>query len=668
MRRRLGVLATVLGVCTLLASSASAGEPPLAFVQGETLSATCAELASEGVEIAIRNETGGKRLAKVAPVGFSDSEGTAVPIADVCGGLYVTPPSVRLEGAAEATVKLRGKAAREGAFTGSLTLSAPKGRVARRAVQIASEPIPATATPLVESQSAQRNHLDARDQEPLWIPVDLPVKELPRLPSGEEATTLGALAGSNGAIAVTYSGDRKRLTDTTSLVGLNLSDAGPGSYTGAVDLLPENEEAGKVSLSLTMTTWWPFPATLLVLGIVIGVWVQRQTGRTQPRAQLLSRIEALGDRLDQKKAKLEQAAGQGSNRKPWGEFGITDVGKLQSDLQALVIERTRGPVVKIDEEVLKDLRAKVAAVETQIDLLGEIPGHTEELESALEKRRKEQPGADELPPLGDGESGDPRLVAKATETLAGAHVQAQKLKSLVEKIDTKAAQISTLAALEAKLSEFWAAKKSLSDRDSTKTGEVDKALRMIRQLLFTATSSEDLTAAAGKFQPAAELIADLWLAPKAAAAPLPMAIRELGAAPVAAALEAPQIQIHTDGTAQIQVVAPPAVSAPPSISAVPPQAPTAALPATPEPRLSDNETERKLELAKWSQVIVILLAGLVAFSAGMQVLYVGKPWGSSCWDWLAIFVWGIGVQATVTALGTSIDAAALLRRVPGAPR
>lgn len=668
MRRRLGMAGTVLVVCMSVASLAGAGEPPLGFVKAEPLRTTCAELASEGVAIAIRNETGGKRLAKVTPAGFSDAEGAAVPIADVCGGLYVTPPSLRLEGAAEATVTLRGKAARESSFAGSLTLSAPKGRVARRTVQIVSEPIPDTATPLVESQSVGRDHLDPTDQEPIWIPVDLPLSKLPRLSSSAKATTLGALAGSNGAVAVTYSGDRKRLTDTTSLIGLKVSDAGPGSYTGAVDLLPEDEEKGKVSISLTMTTWWLFPAALLVLGILIGIWVQRQTGRTQPRAQLLVRIEALGDRLEQARGKLEQAAaGCASGVKRWGAFEIVDVDKLIRDLSALVVERTRGPVVKIDEEVLKDLRARVAAVETQIDLLAEIPSHAEELESALDKRRAEQPGPDDLPPLGDGEGGEPRLVAKATGALVGARVQAQKLKPLVEAIDARAVQVATLAALEARLSELWTAKKRLSDRDSTKTGDLEKALRLIRQLLFDATGSDDLAAAAAKFQPAAELIADLWLAPKAAVAPLPMAIRELGAEHVAATVEAPQIQIQTDGTAQIQVVAtPPAATATPSPSAaVPPPPQTTPLPPTPEPRLSDGETDRKLELAKWSQVIVVVLAGVVAFSAGMQLLYVGKAWGSSFWDWLAILAWGIGVQASVTALGTSIDAAALLRRISG---
>lgn len=657
MKRSSGLIGVTVMVCVLgtgPAAAAEPAEPPIAFVKTDPLSATCAELASEGVEVAIRNETGAEQLAKLAPVEFSDADGASVAIAEVCGGLRVTPPKVSLDGAESTTVKLEGDAAREGSFSGTLTLSAARGRVARRSVSIVSEPIPAEATPLVESQNANRNHLDPGDQGPIWVPVDLALKELPRLPSSKKPATLGALAGSNGAIAVTYSGERKKLTDTTSLIGLNVSDSGPGSYTGTVDLLPSDEEAGKVTLGLTMTTWWPFPAIVLIIGIVIGVWLLRQTGLVQPQGQLLKRIEDLGARLSGAKRKLDEAADSSGKAETWGAFYITDVETLQDKLRERVLTSTKGVVIKIDEEVLKDLKTRIAAVETQIELLAEIPDHAGSLEAALGKRtgKPELP----LPPLTDGQSGDPRLVVKANEAMTGSKVKAAELKPLVEKIDTRIAEIATLAGLENRLSELWAEKLRLEkDMGEERLTELVKSLKTIRQLLFKAVGSEDFAAATTKIQQALTLIIDLGLEPKRAVA---MAVRDLGILTLSANVEAPQIEIQTDGSTQVRWAAPASSSTAPASSTTP-------LPTTPKPQLSKKEAGRQLHLARWNQAIVILLAGLTALASGMALLYVGKAWGGSFWDWLAIFVWGIAAQTTVSALATSIDGAALLRRVSG---
>jgi hypothetical protein len=669
MRCWRGALGAVLVMCMWVlpepaaAAEPAAAEPPLAFVDAETLSVSCTELASDGVEIAIRNETGAKQRATLAPVEFSDAEGTAVPVAKVCGGLHVRPSSVLLKGAAGARVKLEGDAAREGNFSGSLALSAASGRVARRSLVITSEPIPGAATPLVESQSTERSHLDPIDQDPVWIPVNLALAELPPPPSGETPATLGALAGSNGAVAVTYSGERKRLTNTSSLIGLELGDSGPGSYTGNVDLLPDDEEAGKVTLNLTMTTWWLFPAVLLVIGVIIGVWLQRQTGLTQPEAQLLKRITGLTTRLEEETQKLREAASSKSKEESWGAFRIGNVAKLQDDLRDLVSQSTRGPIIKLDEEVLKDLKAKVAAVEAQIHLLGEIPDHAGDLESALEKLSHGRPPTTDLPPLGAGQSpqDDPRLVAKSKEALKGATVEADELKPLIEAIDAHTTQIGTLKGLEARLSEFWIAKQRLEEKlGEEKVAALAKSLRSIHELLLIAVGSEDLTSAATKLQQAAQLLADLLLEPEPAES-LAMTVRKLRMSSVGN-IDMPAFEIHTDDGAQVQYIAPSGLLAPlmsPSTAAP--------LPSIPEPRLSAGEANRKLEMARWSQAIVVVLAAVVAFSSGMQLLYVGKAWGSSFWDWLAIFAWGIAVQATVTTLATSIDAAAVLRsvRVPG---
>jgi hypothetical protein len=663
MGRSVGLIGVIVLACVLgtgAATAAEAPETPLAFAKTDPLSATCAELASEGgVDVTIRNDTGANQLAKLALAEFSDADGSPVATSEVCGGLAVNPPELPLEGAGSATVKLEGKSAEEGSFTGTLTLSTAQGRVARRGVSIISEPVPAEATPLVKSQSADRD--DWRpDQGPVWIPVDLALEELPPFPDNGEPVLVGALAGENNAITVTYSGERRELTDTTSEIGLDVSGAGPGSYTGTVDLLPSKDEAGEVTLGLTIATWWPFPALLLVFGIAMGIWVQRQTGLNQPQAQLLKRIGDLKGRRGKAKRRLDKAAGAPPNKKPWGAFDIGNIEALEDDLRERLASSAQGPVVKIDEEVLKDLKTRVTAVEAQIDLLGEVPEHAKDLEKALKRLDEERPAPDELPPPPDGE-GDPRLVAKSRDALTGDVVDADELKPQIEAIDARLAQIATLAGLEARLSELWLGKLRLEVRLGVdKVAELEKSLRGLHQRLFSAVGSEDLTSAAAKAQQAAQLLADLSLEPQPTEPPPSLTIRRLGFRGIGPSVDIPPIEIQTEGTAQIQYVAPPpSPLAPPTSTAAP-------LPDLPESQLSEPEAERKLESARRSQAIVVVLVGLVAFSSGMQAIYVAdETWGSSFWDWLAIFAWGVGVQAAVTTLATSIDAGAVLRRISG---
>jgi hypothetical protein len=635
-------------------SPAQAADPPLGFVKSEALNLSCSELAGEGIEIAIRNETGKRRLAHLSLGEFTGTNGAALDIGKVCGGLKVVPSQVTLDGASGATVKLRGATKEKETFSGSLALFAAAGHVARLNLSITPEPMSVQAAPLVESQSVERDHLSPVSQDPVWVPVSVALSELPPVQDEKKATVLGALAGSNGALAVTYSGERKRLTATTSMIGLNIGDGGAGSYKGKIDLLPNDEEKGTVEINLTMTTWWLFPAIVLALGIAVGVWVQRQIGLTQPVAQLRKRIGELRPRNVTASHALCIAAGGPHDKKPWGDFRIKDLPALEAELLKRVVSSAKGAVVKLDEEVLKDLKAKIAAVETQIDLLEEIPEHGEALEEALKRLEEARPQA--LPPLDGGSRGQgtPQLVLKAETALLGSLVRADRLKAQIEAIDVRLGQVTILQELEARLGELWAAAESLPvSADQHELLILRDALRTLRRQLWTAAGPEDLTSAAAEVQKARQQVAALWVA-VADKESLPPVVQSVAMQGVVAAAPPAFVNLGEEGETQVVPAAPLAGAVPQTAEAsvaslVSPLAPT------PEPMLSVEQADRKLESARIAQAAVVVLVAIVAFSSGMQALYVGKAWGSTFWEWLAIFVWGVGIQATVTALATSLD-------------
>src|SRR4029077_5965138 len=400
----IGIAAVVCLSCTSTALAASE-DPPLAFAQDTTLETTCAELRG-GVELEVRNETAVRQALHLVPTEFSDAEGEPVEIGEVCGGLTVEVARHSLDRAAGTTAPLRAAANKEQTFSGSLSLFAADGRVARREVAISPKPTVGAleATPLVTSQSVERAVLEP-DQGPVWVAVDIPNEDIPPVPKSKQGTmptTVGALSGPNGTVAVTYSGESEPLTTTTSLVALDLGHLDPGSYSGKVDLLPGDEEKGYLALSLTATPWWPIPVIFLALGILGGVWLQRESGLRGPRGRLLQRIDDLEGRHKEAVAKLKGEAGD----KPWGSFEIADLSELEADLRQRLSRSTERTLIQIDKAVLADMETRIGKVENQIELLEALPEHARDLEAALRELASKHP--QQLPPRKSGDSRQPQ--------------------------------------------------------------------------------------------------------------------------------------------------------------------------------------------------------------------------------------------------------------------
>jgi hypothetical protein len=228
------------------------------------------------------------------------------------------------------------------------------------------------------------------------------------------------------------------------------------------------------------------------------------------------------------------------------------------------------------------------------------------------------------------------------------------VKPLIEEIDARTKQVLTLQGLQGRLEDLWRARRTLDRlRNGKKLSELDKKLSTIRYLLWTARTAEDLDTAAEEIQGAAKLTAELWdKLPDSPPAPSAVLRHATASGPLLAefaAVEAP-LEALSEETAVIETLEVP--SGAPSSSA----ASTSSVPDTPPaPPLDAGSTEREVNRAFWAQWVAIVLAALVAVATGLILLYVpNETWGSH-WDYLAALTWGVGAQATVSALATSVD-------------
>jgi hypothetical protein len=351
--------------------------------------------------------------------------------------------------------------------------------------------------------------------------------------------------------------------------------------------------------------------------------------------------------------------------KPWGQFEIEDIAELQNKLRAWVTKRAKLYRTQIDKPVLDDLEKRIGEVESQIDLLEELPKHAEDLEAVLQKLPA-VPDA-ELPPRRgiDLNQPKPSLEARASESLLGTRVKAGDLKVRLEGIDARAKQVRILQGLEERLRDLWKARKSLKSVNDPKLATLDIELDAIRHLLWRAETAEDLDSATKAIQTAASTTAELWRELSLSSPePMPASVSRhanLDVALLASAVEPAETpELPISGEAKI-VEALEVPAAAPSSQA---QDPPPALPTPPPPpTLNPESADRRAQSGWLIQLAVVIVTAAAVLASGLGALYVGKTWGSSDWDYVAAVVWGLGLQATALGLASSIDSLGALRQL-----
>jgi hypothetical protein len=633
--------------------TARAAEPPAGFVQSEPLVTSCTSLAT-GVRVGVRNETASRRKVRVGLVLIGE-DGRRVKARRVCGGLTPAPRKMKLRPGGLAVVTLRGPTPKaQGTFSGSLALFGRRGRVARRELTISNEPAAGSAelaaVPLVSSVSKA---VHDTSKGPVWIPVEGSNSELPSATKGEkgiEATTVGALTGPGDPVSLVYRGESEALAKGASEVGIELDgDLSPGTYSGRVDLSPDDPEKGEVSLELKVSAEEWIAILALLAGIVFGVMLLRISGRTVPRARLLGRADALTERYEAVENELLRAGGSGT----WNQLVLADLGTRKSDLEDEIRTNTKWwkVLVQIEKTVVGKFEESIKSLEGEIDLLRTVPKHAHLLEAVLL-----QQGALplHLPPLPDTSqaAAKPAIEVKAEELLKKAEIPVAELRSRLDEMDNRAKQVRRLRDLERKLEEHW---RRVKDRIGNQAQRIKERLGICRRRLWEAEDEEALTWVNDQLEKAAEEL--VQLDPQMEDAPGPVDVLAI----------AQPLQVGIDMPLTFALTAPPAGAA---FGALVPQAPVGSpIPAEQAPLavrpLTEGGATKAVQRALALQFLVVVVAAALALASGLELLYVGKTWGTF-WDVLAAVVWGIGATAVTTTLVTSLDnlgsLAALWRR------
>jgi len=626
------------------AGSAAAAKPPVAFVQSEAVGTSCAELAEKGVRLPIRNETSTPRKVRVGLV-LTRADGQQIRPRAVCGGLRRSPRKLVLRPAGARAITLRAaNAEAKGTYTGWVAIFGRKGRVARRDLNIAEPATPGLAiTPLVTSISAA---IHTGDKGPFWVPVQGANADLPgpvKGADGDQPVPVGALTGPSGPVTVTYDGESQSLAAGVSQIGLNLEgDLSPGTYSGQVDLAPEDAEVGPVAIELKVSRSIGWAIALISIGILVGIALLRGTGRMVPAARLRARVAGLATRYAAAVDELKRGPGA----KPWQKFEIDKFESLREGLLNQITDAKKKVAVKIDPKTIESIETAIGGVEQQVDLLKEIPDHAHEVETLL------LPPVVELPkPADDPGQSRPKLEIEVAKRLEGKPLKADRLKPTIEAMDNDARLLGELRLLESSLAELWQLRKAL---DRSDLSELDSHLEDCRRTLWLLSDTRGLEHARDQIQRAWEEFVDL----RGRQHPAEGAGR--AASPVAGALASwlcckqtmpPLAAVRLAGAVGAHAVVAP-LSAAIAAGEATATAPTA--PQPPPPPLKKEDARPAVSKALLMQAFVVLAAAAIALIAGLEFLYIGKTWGT-VWDFFAAFFWGIGVQTTVTALATSID-------------
>jgi hypothetical protein len=653
MRQLVGVVGTAVAMLVVGTAQAQApgAQPPVVFVDTDPVVTSCKELAGAGLRVGIRNETGIRQRVR-SSVELVRKNGRTVEPRAVCGGLTMTPKQRVLGPGARATVTLTApNAVRKGSFSGTLAVYARRGRVARTDLTISSDPPPTpglAATPWVESV---KTDLDLDERGPIWVPVKGPAADLPPAKEGkeeEEAVTVGALAGPGDPVAVVL-GESRSLGDGASRLGLELEgDLAPGTYSGQVDLAPQDDEKGTLTLEVRVSKEAWLAAAAILVGTLLGALLLWIVGRLVPRARLLGRVDGLSRRY---RAAVNALARADGGTKVWNRFRIENLDELQKGLREKIKEATGGwkVLTRIEESAMDDLETAIAGVEAQVDLLKEVPTHGRGLEAALQLPRPTQ-----LPPLRqpDGAQRKPLLDVEAEETLAGESIPAEDLESRFKRMDDLAKRVERLRDLEERLRERWLELEELKDTGHPSLARAENQLRDCREKLWKEKKEERLEEVEEKLKAVKE---------------------DLEEVPTGAEASPPRGKFRTyiwGGSSQAedtQMLAQPlAVQADPAELGGRPQVqPSGA--AAEEPlssRLEEEEADKAVEGALKLSLVVVLVSLGLAVASGLGALYVGKTWGTN-WDIVAAIVWGAAAQAVVSTLATAVDdlgALASLRR------
>jgi hypothetical protein len=653
------ILGFLLFILLLFPSQTVADGPPrpVQFADEETLTLTW----SENIEFVVLNNTTKDITVTIGIGGFEPAAGDKVLEAGDLLLPYDSTIEIVDSGSEPVVIPVdANKRPAPDIYTAMLVVSErTKDVVIRKPIQITvrdeEAPPPKTPpTPLNPGVSALT--ITAYRVLPFvkpWCPLgcNVPVEDdsgAVNVKPGHLAYLGGENGGALGVSVAGYSADRG------ATLGLDFADdwGRVGKYEGDVDFLPddeEDEEAGKVTLTVNVKDIILWPIIFLLAGIYLAIWTEHWVGVRRKLWALISRqgmVESVFNKQDDpiagysiKRDLIGTQEGKGRLDKLLERLKALDKTAFQTFTENLKTAfRARKEEEKASEEekneyekVVEELELIEEAVEAWGDFGEQLKGLKEALDTkakpAIDEAKKEGRRPSDwvfpYPPHDKPELYEfPQFYTVALSLLEGEPLTLEEFKELREKIKKVK-----------KLAESW--------------GDLEKTVWWIRERMADLKQLHDKMTPAeqklldGAYQDANSAWVDLWLATDDAD------LEERGAkAELASAQDAVRRLYH--------VRRPPA---PPAPEWRKEEKEKLYLPSPLEVTELPEEPEKRALYARQALLLgdgaLVVIGTAIALVTGLTELYFTENFGTFA-NYLAALIWGAGTQASVTVLNTAL--------------
>jgi hypothetical protein len=521
----------------------------------------------------------------------------------VSGNISVDRPAVELKPAELATIHVIST----NAETGTATLAAfvkpseelPLGYVARRDVTIGGVP-PAAVEPTAKVRSTWGGGGATKGNV---IPVtasDCAKVAVAEAPAGYVLSDDGRRA------AVTLSCQQLGTRAALEMTFDSLARTG-AKYTGDVQV-----GAGKVAVTVDRTMTWPIPVGLLLVGLLIALWILGRGPKRVVNAlkvRLLRAQEAIGDRDSPGPAvtRFRNAAGGAE----WGNLDLFD----DAHAMAQEIANDIGAISKTKRFTLTEESAEVKALGARIDVLKAAGDSLATLAEQLSALQTHLPLVEAT-----------KLLPKWTPNVREAFLTARTLT-----VAAVPAQLNG-ATEAAAIASWWPSVSQQLELMRNRLAELEHKINQ-----RPPDEQQRINAARGRFSAAQAAFARAESSTE---------VR------TAHANQFKDAQRAVDELASLEVIAGASVAGPVAELLI-------ALDVPAPPELAKQVEQLLTQERRASWIAVVVTAAFILF-AGLQVLYIGKTFGT-WWDLMAAFAWGAAAGVVLKPLANAIEGLAPIR-------
>jgi membrane protein YqaA with SNARE-associated domain len=138
------------------------------------------------------------------------------------------------------------------------------------------------------------------------------------LPAGEAEEQVGQVTAADGAVGLLMWAE-----DRLEARGIPRA----GSYSGQIDLIPDDAEQGDATVTVNVWDWWPYAFLTVTLGVLVGYWIARYYKKERGREEQEVRMARLWRTISTAESLFQQA----NVGRPQAQYTMLDLAQVWID-------------------------------------------------------------------------------------------------------------------------------------------------------------------------------------------------------------------------------------------------------------------------------------------------------------------------------------------------